>query len=147
MSKCHKISVECRLGFMQHQNCTLSKYFHLQLTSLTISVYMPVDHEAMLHLCDYYNSDHPLVTSQSMVPYTFGHALITLQAMLPCSLYNSSHAPVTLPCSQLHFSTPISSFLAVLSRSTLPRSICALSVGRKTNGYARPTRRKEPLTK
>ena len=34
------------------------------------------------------------------------------QAMLPCSRYNSSHAPVTLPCSQLHFSTPILGFLA-----------------------------------
>ena len=45
-----------------------------------------------------------------LAPYTFGHALVTIQAMPPYSHYTSIPAPVTLLCSQLQFSTLIYRF-------------------------------------
>ena len=120
MSKSNKISVECRFGFITKNalcpksfSCIhkLVDHFSINFPDYKLSIYMPVDHEAIPLLCDWYNSDNPPVTSQHMVPYTFGHALITLQAMLPYSHYTSSHASVTLPFSQLHLSTLILSFL------------------------------------
>ena len=75
---------------------------------------MPVDHETMLPLCDYYNSDHPLITSQSIWS-------LTLLAMPSSHCRSCFHAPSTiLAMPLLHYRAPNCTSVLPFQASLLP---------------------------